>query len=99
MQPTAAPKTRAPRKSQKTNKGTFIFIFIFNHFPKSKTNHLCPNRLPEFKLFCEQAFIQPRCRLLELDSFLIAPLQRVCKYPLLLKARQFISCIIIYIII
>jgi hypothetical protein len=43
------------------------------------------DRLPEFKAFCEQAFMLPRCRLLELDSFLIAPLQRVCKYPLLLK--------------
>lgn len=53
--------------------------------PRAKKVTKYKQKLPEFKAFCEQAFMLPRCRLLELDSFLIAPLQRVCKYPLLLK--------------
>ncbi len=33
----------------------------------------------------EECFCNPECRLLSLDSFLIAPLQRICKYPLLIQ--------------
>jgi hypothetical protein len=32
-------------------------------------------------------FDNPLCRKLDLASFLIIPMQRVCKYPLLLKVR------------
>jgi hypothetical protein len=35
----------------------------------------------------QDCFVLPECRLLYLDSFLIAPLQRICKYPLLFKVR------------
>eukprot|EP01103_Thecamoeba_quadrilineata_P010714 TRINITY_DN238_c0_g1_i1.p1 TRINITY_DN238_c0_g1~~TRINITY_DN238_c0_g1_i1.p1 ORF type:complete len:532 (-),score=111.13 TRINITY_DN238_c0_g1_i1:152-1705(-) len=38
-----------------------------------------------FATFLDQSFKNPRCKLLPLESFLILPLQRVCKYPLLLK--------------
>ncbi|KAL6065501.1 Rho guanine nucleotide exchange factor 4 [Balamuthia mandrillaris] len=38
-----------------------------------------------FAKFLEDCFVLPVCRLLSLDSFLMAPLQRICKYPLLLK--------------
>ncbi|KAL6067253.1 RHO1 GDP-GTP exchange protein 2 [Balamuthia mandrillaris] len=40
---------------------------------------------PDFNGFLDSTFTRPECRLLHIDSFLIAPLQRICKYPLLLK--------------
>ena len=33
----------------------------------------------------------PRCRKLDLESFLIKPMQRICRYPLLLKVRSSLS--------
>jgi len=38
-----------------------------------------------FKQFLERCSIDPRCRSLPLSSFLIKPVQRICKYPLLFK--------------
>eukprot|EP01103_Thecamoeba_quadrilineata_P019403 TRINITY_DN7841_c0_g1_i1.p1 TRINITY_DN7841_c0_g1~~TRINITY_DN7841_c0_g1_i1.p1 ORF type:complete len:525 (+),score=118.34 TRINITY_DN7841_c0_g1_i1:68-1642(+) len=38
-----------------------------------------------FADFLESAFKNPRCRLLPLESFLCLPLQRLCKYPLLIR--------------
>jgi len=40
---------------------------------------------PEFKLFLEECFNDKRCRKLGLQSFLILPLQRICKYPLFFR--------------
>lgn len=40
---------------------------------------------PEFVSFLESCDQNPRCRNLPLFSFLIKPVQRICKYPLLLK--------------
>lgn len=39
----------------------------------------------QFALFLKKSFRNPDCRKLDIESFLIAPLQRLCKYPLLLK--------------
>jgi len=39
----------------------------------------------EFSQFMAQASRDPRCKLLDVESFLISPLQRLCRYPLLLK--------------
>ena len=40
---------------------------------------------PEFNDFLKQNLKKPECRKQDLESFLIMPLQRLCKYPLLLK--------------
>jgi cell fate (sporulation/competence/biofilm development) regulator YmcA (YheA/YmcA/DUF963 family) len=42
----------------------------------------------ELDKLCKAAFRQAESRKLDLESFLIRPLQRLCKYPLLLKAIQ-----------
>ncbi|KAI3635969.1 hypothetical protein MIR68_005850 [Amoeboaphelidium protococcarum] len=39
----------------------------------------------DIKLYLEKAMNQPECRGLSLESFLIKPVQRICKYPLLLR--------------
>ena len=39
----------------------------------------------EFVAFCKQASSHHECRNLDLNSLLIKPIQRICKYPLLLK--------------
>ena len=38
-----------------------------------------------FKAFTDKAMLNPECRGLTLFSFLIKPIQRICKYPLLLR--------------
>ena len=40
---------------------------------------------PDFARLLKSAFRNPICRKQDLESFLISPLQRLCKYPLLLK--------------
>jgi len=37
--------------------------------------------------FLKKCFWAPQCRKLDFESFLIKPLQRLCKYPLLLRVR------------
>ena len=39
----------------------------------------------ELCTFMKKCFRRPECRKLDIESFLISPLQRLCKYPLLLK--------------
>lgn len=43
----------------------------------------------EFKEYLKQAQRLDACRKLDIQSFLIQPLQRLCKYPLLLKVSKF----------
>lgn len=38
--------------------------------------------------FLKAALRDKRCRRLDLSSFLVLPLQRVCKYPLLLRVSS-----------
>ena len=40
---------------------------------------------PQFKKNLEICHSDPRCKGLTLQSFLIKPIQRVCKYPLLIR--------------
>lgn len=42
-------------------------------------------RNPSFKTFTDKCMQNPSCRGLTLFSFLIKPIQRICKYPLLLR--------------
>jgi len=39
----------------------------------------------KLKLFEEECFRKPECRLMDLQSFLLKPVQRICKYPLLIR--------------
>ena len=41
-----------------------------------------------FRKFLEDCSRQPQCRNLDLPGFLIKPVQRICKYPLLIKVRR-----------
>lgn len=41
-----------------------------------------------FAAFLEENQTNPRLRGLKLDQFLIKPVQRICKYPLLLRVRR-----------
>ena len=43
------------------------------------------DRNKKFVAFLDQCMLNPECRGLTLFSFLIKPIQRICKYPLLLK--------------
>ncbi|EGC28970.1 hypothetical protein DICPUDRAFT_159515 [Dictyostelium purpureum] len=40
---------------------------------------------PAFREFLDSCMNDPRCRGLPLNSFIIKPVQRICKYPLLIK--------------
>eukprot|EP01094_Clydonella_sp_ATCC50884_P003310 TRINITY_DN1255_c1_g1_i1.p1 TRINITY_DN1255_c1_g1~~TRINITY_DN1255_c1_g1_i1.p1 ORF type:complete len:364 (-),score=136.76 TRINITY_DN1255_c1_g1_i1:122-1150(-) len=40
---------------------------------------------PAFAVFLQMCQADSRCRKLDLESFLIKPMQRICRYPLLLK--------------
>lgn len=41
---------------------------------------------PDLQMFLQHCLLKPECRSLDLGSFLLKPVQRICKYPLLLKA-------------
>lgn len=41
-----------------------------------------------FRKFLDDCSRSPECRNLDLPGFLIKPVQRICKYPLLIKVRQ-----------
>lgn len=39
----------------------------------------------QFAAFIEEVRQKPECRKLDIEAYLIKPLQRICRYPLLLK--------------
>lgn len=52
---------------------------------------LCRKNTTAFDAFLKAALANPRCRSLPLGAFLVKPMQRVTKYPLLFKVRLFSS--------
>ncbi|KAL6066261.1 Rho guanine nucleotide exchange factor 4 [Balamuthia mandrillaris] len=60
-------------------------IYCSNHGTTQEKVQNFKNRSAEFAQFLEECLVDPECRNLPLDAFLIMPLQRMCKYPLLLR--------------
>jgi len=58
--------------------------YCSNHMNLLEKISTYTKKYPRFSAFMDASFALPESRLLSLDSFLIAPLQRICKYPLLL---------------
>ena len=51
-----------------------------------------------FSEFLQECLLNPDTRALTLFSFLIKPIQRICKYPLLLRVRFLINFFLIILI-
>jgi RhoGEF domain/PH domain len=60
-------------------------IYAANHEHAVKTVDEQMRSNKAFANICEDASKQPECRALDLSSFLIKPVQRLCKYPLLFR--------------
>jgi len=41
-----------------------------------------------FQTFLKQTFTRKECRSLSLPTFLLEPIQRLCKYPLFMRVRR-----------
>ena len=55
------------------------------------------SKTPAFAEFLQESLLNPETRALTLFSFLIKPIQRICKYPLLLRVFfSFLNLIIIF---
>ncbi|GAM23427.1 hypothetical protein SAMD00019534_066020 [Acytostelium subglobosum LB1] len=59
--------------------------YCSNH--QNSTQHLaaCIKKHAHFKQYLEEKQALPECRMIHLESMLIKPIQRLCKYPLLLR--------------
>jgi hypothetical protein len=57
-----------------------------------KTLARCTKASAQFREFLKQAHANEQVRLINLDGYLIKPMQRLCKYPLLLRVRVFVLC-------
>eukprot|EP01104_Vermistella_antarctica_P021102 TRINITY_DN9334_c0_g1_i1.p1 TRINITY_DN9334_c0_g1~~TRINITY_DN9334_c0_g1_i1.p1 ORF type:complete len:755 (-),score=167.03 TRINITY_DN9334_c0_g1_i1:68-2332(-) len=70
------------------NRGAHFKLYAVycgnQHNVQERLEDLCAKN-SDFKPFLDKCFRLPECRALGLDSFLILPLQRICKYPLLLR--------------
>lgn len=60
-------------------------LYCNNHQRALDTVEECQQKNPEFAAFLEQQLANPACKGLSFTSYLIKPIQRVCKYPLLLR--------------
>ncbi|KAI9141760.1 Dbl homology domain-containing protein [Paraphysoderma sedebokerense] len=55
------------------------------NYPEAQAFLLSQADNVDLKLFLQYCYLKPECRSLDLDSYLLKPVQRICKYPLLLK--------------
>lgn len=60
-------------------------VFCANQQNSLTTVEMLNKKHPQFRKKLEVCHTDARCRGLFLQSFLIKPIQRVCKYPLLLR--------------
>ena len=60
-------------------------IYSANQVAANETVQRLTKENPEFCKFLEAVKAREECKKQTLDSFLIKPFQRVCRYPLLLK--------------
>jgi len=60
-------------------------VYCNNHHDSLQMVTQCSQKYSSFKAFCQERLMDPMCRNLPLNSFLIKPLQRICQYPLLLQ--------------
>ena len=56
------------------------------------------SKTPSFSDYLQESLLNPETRALTLFSFLIKPIQRICKYPLLLKVQNFFFFIFLFIV-
>ncbi|KAN0026491.1 hypothetical protein ACTFIV_007478 [Dictyostelium citrinum] len=93
---------KAPDEKPNHTVGTcFIYFFkylkIYSGYCANQTisaDHIarCSKKIPAFKQFLEEKQASTECRQCNLESFLIKPVQRLCKYPLLLRELIKNSC-------
>jgi hypothetical protein len=62
-------------------------IYCANQKTAYKTLARCTKTNVSFREALQQAHDNEQTRLLNLDSYLIKPMQRLCKYPLLLRVH------------
>jgi len=69
-----------------------IQMDYFPHYTEYCCNHpeaveLCKRKMEKdsFAKFNKECSARPECKGLNLESFLIKPVQRICKYPLLIR--------------
>eukprot|EP01105_Mastigella_eilhardi_P008776 TRINITY_DN210_c0_g4_i1.p1 TRINITY_DN210_c0_g4~~TRINITY_DN210_c0_g4_i1.p1 ORF type:complete len:877 (+),score=177.08 TRINITY_DN210_c0_g4_i1:143-2632(+) len=63
-------------------------IYSSNQDVCRKTTKLLVESNPTFREYLELCKLNPECKQLDIQSFLIKPVQRICKYPLLLRELQ-----------
>lgn len=71
-------------------------VFCANQQNSLTTVETLIKKHPQFKKKLEVCHTDARCRGLFLQSFLIKPIQRVCKYPLLLRVNLFFFFILLF---
>ena len=69
-----------------------LFAFLLNFFTP-----LFPLYFFSFFLSLQDAQARPECKGLTLPSFLIKPIQRICKYPLLIRVPSPLLCLFVYV--
>ena len=60
-------------------------VYCYNQSEAVKRVELIKRENSKFNKFLDDKVHDTECRSLDLNSFLITPIQRICRYPLLLK--------------